>query len=209
MDNPYDRRYDQSGFYWGTKPSPIYFRVLELLPPDRPLKLLDIGCGEGRNAIFFARNGYDVTAFDASLKGVEKTLRYAEQADVHIKVFEGDINVFRLSEAFDILFSTGVLQYVPQVSRQSLFNNYREFTSPGGLNVFSIFVWKPFIAPAPDAEKTAHKWISGEILTYYHDWMIEFCMEEIFNCTSSGVPHQHAMDRIIARKVAGFSLTAV
>jgi len=208
MDNPYDKRYDQSGFYWGTKPSPICFRVLELLPPDHSLKLLDIGCGEGRNAIFFARNGFNVTALDASPKGVEKTLRYAEQANVHINVFEGDINAFRLSETFDILFSTGVLQYVPPELRQSLFDNYREFTSPGGLNVFSVFVWKPFIAPAPDAEKTAHKWISGEILTYYHDWRIEFCMEEIFNCMSSGVPHQHAMDRIIARKVAGFSLTA-
>jgi tellurite methyltransferase len=64
----------------------------------------------------------------------------------------------------------------------------------------SVFVRKPFIAKAPDAEKTAHKWISGELLTYYHDWKIEFCTEEIFNCTSSGVPHQHAVNRIIARK---------
>ncbi len=204
MDNPYDKSYDQSGYYWGTKPSPICFRVLELLPPNRPLKLLDIGCGEGRNAIFFARNGYDVTAFDSSPKGVEKTLRYAEQANVHISVFEGDINVFRLSEPFDILFSTGVLQYVPPESRHGLFKNYREFTSPNGLNVFSVFVWKPFIATAPDAEKTAHMWISGEILTYYHEWRIEFCTEEINNCMSSGVPHQHAMDRIIARKEASY-----
>ncbi len=74
------------------------------------------------------------------------------------------------------------------------------YTSPGGLNVFSVFVKKPFIGKAPDAEKTAYKWISGEILTYYHEWKIEYCTEEIFDCMSSGVPHQHAVNRIIARK---------
>jgi len=200
MDNPYDKRYDQSGYYWGTKPSPICFRVLELLPPDKPLKLLDIGCGEGRNAVFFARNGYQVTAFDTSPKGVEKTQRLAQEANAPIHAFEGDINEYRLTQPFDILFSGGVLHYVPPETRKQLFDNYREYTNPGGLNVFSVFVRKPFIGPAPDAEKTAYKWISGELLTYYHDWKIEFCTEEIFDCMSSGVPHQHVVNRVIARK---------
>lgn len=39
------------------------------MPPITPLKLLVIGCGEGRNAVFFARNGYEVSAFDLSTKG--------------------------------------------------------------------------------------------------------------------------------------------
>ena len=42
------------------------------MPPTRPLKVLDIGCGEGKDAVFFARNGYDVTAFDLSKEGIEK-----------------------------------------------------------------------------------------------------------------------------------------
>jgi tellurite methyltransferase len=98
-----------------------------------------------------------------------------------------------------VLFSTGVLQYVPAERRNDLFANYREHTNPGGLDVFSVFVEKPFIAKAPDAENAAHKWISGELLTYYHDWKIEFCTEEIFDCMSSGVPHQHAVNRVLAR----------
>jgi len=200
MKNPHDERYNQAKYYWGTRPSEICFRVLQLRPPDQPLRLLDIGCGEGRNAVFFARNGYRVTAFDSSPKGVEKTKQLAEQASVKINVFETDINQFRLTENFDILFSTGVLQYVPPDRRPELFQNYREFTAPAGLNVFSVFVSKPFIARAPDAEEKAHLWTSGEILTYYHDWRIEFCTEEIFDCMSSGVPHQHAVNRIIARK---------
>ena len=200
MSNPYDERYNRPGYYWGKTPSAICYRVLRLLPPDRPLKLLDIGCGEGRNAVFFARNGYQVTAFDSSPKGVEKTKQLATDVGVPIETFVDNINNFRLTESFDVLFSTGVLQYVPSDERADLFKNYREYTYLGGLHVFSVFVHKPFIGEAPDAEKTAHKWISGELFTYYRDWKIDFCTEEIFDCMSSGVPHQHAVNRIIAKK---------
>jgi len=200
MNNPYDKRYEQQEYYWGIRPSPLCFEVLKKLPPEKPLKLLDIGCGEGRNAVFFARNGYDVTAFDSSEKGIEKTRMLADESLVKIKVFKADINEFKLSEHFDILFSTGVLHYIPPQLRQKIFENYRNFTNSDGLNVFSVFVHKPFIEKAPDAEPTAHKWISGEILTYYHDWLIEYCTEEIFDCMSSGKPHKHAVNRIIARK---------
>ena len=112
MNNPYDKRYDQQKYYWGTLPSPICLKILKNLPPNKPLKLLDIGCGEGRNAVFFARNGYHVTAFDASEKGVEKTKNLAVKASVTINIFAADIKDFRLSESFDILFSTGVLHCI-------------------------------------------------------------------------------------------------
>ena len=200
MTNPYDERYQRPGYYWGQNPSPMCYRILQMLPPDRPLKLLDIGCGEGRNAVFFARNGYHVTAFDTSPQGVEKTRQLADAAGVSVETFVADLNDFRLTVPFDVLFSTGVLQYIPPERRFDLLANYRQWTNPGGLNAFSVFVRKPFIGHAPDAEKTAYSWISGELLTYYHDWRIEFCTEEIFDCLSSGVPHQHAVNRIIARK---------
>ena len=201
MKNPYDERYDQQSYYWGLRPSPICFEVLKILPPEKPLKLLDIGCGEGRNAVFFARNGYDVTAFDMSEKGLEKTKMLASKSSVKIEVFNANIKEFRLSENFDILFSIGVLHYIPKELRSEIFGNYKNYTNIGGLNVFSVFVHKPFIETAPDAEATAHNWLSGEVFTYYHDWKIEHCTEDIFDCMSSGKPHKHAVNRIIARKI--------
>lgn len=200
MPNPYDERYSAPGCCWGTKPSAVCLRVLELLPPDRPLRLLDVGCGEGRNAVFFARNGYRVTAFDSSPVGVEKTQRMVGEAGVPIEVFVADVNAFRPTGSFDVIFSTGVLHYVPPELRAEVLAGYREATSPGGLDALSVFVAKPFIAPAPDAEPTAHLWRSGELLGHYADWLIEYSVEEVFDCDSSGVPHQHCVDRVIARR---------
>jgi tellurite methyltransferase len=201
VTNQYDAAYRKPGYYWGTLPSKICFRILELMPPTRPLRLLDIGCGEGRNAVFFARNGYHITAFDLSQAGVDKTRRLAEKAGVEVRVFRANLLDFRLEEPFDILYASGVLHYIPPELRDEILGNYRAYTNSNGLNALNVFVRKPFIPRAPDAEDTAYPWISGELFTHYHDWKLEYCTEEIFDCTSSGVPHQHAIDRMIARKV--------
>ncbi|MFC0560655.1 class I SAM-dependent methyltransferase [Halalkalibacter alkalisediminis] len=55
------------------------------MPPTKHVKLLDIGCGEGKDAVFFARNGYDVTAFDISNAGIEKTRNLLLGARVDVK----------------------------------------------------------------------------------------------------------------------------
>ena len=201
MQNPYDERYADEAYYWGTRPSPMCYQVLQRMPPDRPLELLVIGCGEGRNAVFFARNGYHVSAFDLSPAGLEKTRGLAERAATQVRTFQADVNIYRLDRHYDVLFGTGVLHYIPEGRRAEVFANYRQHTRPGGLHVMSVFVHKPFIAPAPDGEPTAQRWISGELFTHYRDWRIEHCTEEIFDCDSSGVPHQHATDRVVARRV--------
>jgi tellurite methyltransferase len=202
VTNPYDTRYAAPGLYWGAKPSAMCLRVLDLLPPERPLRLLDVGCGEGRNAVFFARNGYRVTAFDSSPVGVEKAERAAADLGLSLEAFVADVNVYRPSESFDVIFSTGVLHYVPRKLRTEVLAGYREATLPGGLNAFSVFVAKPFIAPAPDAEPTAHLWRSGELLTHYADWCIEYSVEEVFDCDSGGVAHQHCTNRVVARRAS-------
>lgn len=196
----YEEEYKTQEYYWGIVPSKMCLRVLELMPPTTRLKLLDIGCGEGKDAVFFARNGYDVTAFDISDAGIEKTKRLADNAGVQVKVFKADILDFRLDTNFDILFSSGVLHYVKPQLREEIFSNYKQFTNPNGCHIFNVFVNKPFIDPPPEKEPTACKWVSGELFTHYHDWLIQECSEVIFDCDSSGIPHQHAMNKVIAQK---------
>jgi tellurite methyltransferase len=201
MSTGYDEKYRNTTSCWGRKPSQMCLTVLELMPPERPLRLLDIGCGEGQNAVFFARNGYEVSAFDLSSVGVEKTLRAAEHAKVVVNAFQADLLTFRLSEEYDILFSSGTLHYTPEPLRQEIFGNYKGHTVSGGINAFSILVKKPFIAKAPDSDASAQHFVSGELFTHYHDWKIELCNEAIFDCMSGGVPHQHASNRMIARRM--------
>jgi tellurite methyltransferase len=196
----WDESYAKDGYFWGVNPSHMCFRVMEILPPTRRLKLLDIGCGEGKDAVFFARCGYDVSAFDLSEIGVEKTRRLADHANVHVNVFRADFHDFRLDSDYDILYSSGVFGYMKPELRGEILENYKKYTAPGGLNAFQTFVAKPFIKPAPEREKERHYFRSGELFTYYHDWYIHTADEYIFDCNSSGVPHKHATNHIFAEK---------
>lgn len=202
-DNPYDKLYASQEYYWGKKPSKMCDKVIEIVRPNpnfRP-RLLDLGCGEGRNAVYFAQHGFDVVGLDASLPGLKKTERYAKEAGVQVKTIQANITSYTLVDTYDVIFSTGVLQYLPQEVREQRFQNYKDSTSPNGINALSVFVKKPFIPRAPDAEETAYPYKSGELPGYYWDWEIPYSIEEIFDCMSSGVPHRHAVNRIIAKKV--------
>ncbi|MFU1795628.1 methyltransferase domain-containing protein [Paenibacillus azoreducens] len=198
----YEETYKTQEYYWGTVPNEVCYQVLQLMPPTKHVKLLDIGCGEGKDAVFFARNGYDVTAFDVTDAGVEKTKKLAAQTGVHVHVFKADIVDYRLDTHFDILFSSGVLHYIKPDFRQEIFENYKQFTNPGGMHVFNAFVDKPFIAPPPENEPYAFNWHSGELLAHYRDWYIRDSAEIVFDCNSSGIPHQHAMSKMIAQKIS-------
>lgn len=197
----YEEEYKTADYYWGLEPSKACYRILELMPPTRPLKLLDIGCGEGKDAVFFARNGYDVTAFDVSDAGIEKTKRLADRIGVRVNVFKADILDYRLNSGFDILFSSGVLHYIKPDYRNKIFANYKQHTNPDGLHIFNVFVDKPFIGPPPEKEPNAYKWHSGELLAHYRDWLVKEISEIVFDCQSSGIPHKHAMAKVIAQNI--------
>jgi tellurite methyltransferase len=151
----YEDAYRQDSYYWGVVPSAICYDILQLMPPVRRIRLLDVCCGEGRDSVFFARNGYDVTAFDVSDTGVEKTKRLAEMHNVPVNAFRADINDFRLDTDFDIIYSSGAFHYIRPELRDELIQNFQRHTATGGLNVFNVFVEKPFIPPPPENEQIA------------------------------------------------------
>lgn len=197
----YEDVYKRKGeYYWGVNPSQMCLKVIALKPPDKRLKLLDVGCGEGKDAVFFARCGYDVSAFDVSGAGIEKTKRLAESANVHVNAFKANICDYRLDSKYDVLYSSGVLHYIKPELRDEIFDDYRKHTNIDGINAFNVFVQKPFVAQPPEKEEHSYLWRSGQLLTYYHDWFAEDFKEYVFDCNSSGIPHEHALNELYARK---------
>jgi tellurite methyltransferase len=191
-------------FYWGDGIWDVAYDVLRLMPSTRPIRLIDVGCGEGQAAVFFARNGYTVSAFDIAAAGLKKGRRLAAQNRLNVKFFQANLISYKFEEAFDIIYGHGVLEYVPCKFRKRFMLGVQEHTAVGGLNVFDAFVKKSFIETAPDWEaKKEYFWRTGELASYYgDDWKLEKAEEIIIDCCSGGTPHQHCMDVIVARKMA-------
>ena len=200
----YEQRYKQDGFYWGIEPNRLCYQLMQLRPPTQPYRVLDIGCGEGKDAVFLARNGYAVSAFDIAANGLAKARELAQLHGTAVDFFQADLLNYRPEGFFDIVFSSGVFHYLPPHKRGEVIERLKGHTPKKGLHVINVFVDKPFITPPPDAEavETAHlPWHSGELFMHYHDWKLHTCKEIIFDCVSGGTPHQHCMDIMVAEKM--------
>ncbi len=185
----YDKRYNTEEYYWGLMPNRICYDIMKILPPIKPYRVLDIGCGEGKDAVFFAKCGYAVTAFDISEQGIEKAKKLAEHNKVEVGFFKADIFDYRLDTEYDIIFSSGVLHFLPDTDRKEFCDCMKVHTTENGINALNVFVQKPFITRAPDEtrdEEKRHPWLSGELFECYHDWLFHICREEIFDCNSGG-----------------------
>jgi len=198
----YDEKYRSDNYYWGIVPNRMCYDIMQLMPPIKPYRVLDIGCGEGKDAVFLAKNGYRVSAFDASENGLEKARLLAQQNNVSVHFFKADIQTIKLQETYDIIYSSGVFHYLSAMYRTEFVRMLQRHTSPCGLHAVNVFVQKPFLAPAPDLEPTelqADPWHSGELARYYADWYFHKCEETIFDCQSGGIPHKHCMNTVIAQ----------
>ena len=75
----WDRRYAEPQLVWSAEPNRFLVEELAGLPPGRAL---DLACGEGRNAIWLARRGWEVTGVDFSGVAIDKAGRMAAEAGV-------------------------------------------------------------------------------------------------------------------------------
>lgn len=198
MSKFYDTRYRAEESYWGKFPSSIARIFFQRYLPHEGQRLLDVGCGEGRDSIFFAHNGYQVTGFDSSSEGVSKASGWAQELGLSIDFFQADINEYRLENSYDVVFSSGALHYIPQALRVEVIANYKQFTRPGGFHAHTVPIQKPFAPTNPLADELEQTWLSGEILTYYHDWKIEFFSELILDDIRSD--YKFPVNRIIAQE---------
>ena len=200
----YEKKYEGQDYYWGITPNRLCYEIMKLKPPVKPYKVLDIGCGEGKDAVFLAKNEYIVSAFDAAKKGLDKAKELARSHHVDVGFFQADINEYELSEEYDIIFSSGVFHYLTPNRREGFIRNLKEHTAMNGIHAINVFVKKPFIEAAPDSEEAELRnepWYSGELMRYYHDWMFHKYEEEIFDCNSGGIPHKHCMNTMVAENI--------
>jgi SAM-dependent methyltransferase len=84
----WEERFSQDEFAYGTEPNIYLKEQLEKLPPG---KILFPAEGEGRNAVFAAKLGWDVSAFDISAAGKQKAFRLAQSNNVTLNYHVGGI----------------------------------------------------------------------------------------------------------------------
>jgi SAM-dependent methyltransferase len=88
----WDERYAGIELVWTAEPNRFVVEELQALPPGRAL---DVGAGEGRNAIWLAHRGWQVTAVDFSAVGLEKGRRLAETSRAAVDWVHADLREYQ------------------------------------------------------------------------------------------------------------------
>ncbi len=197
------RMYAGDEYYWGREPNGFARRALEFLPQspkNAKLRAVDVGAGEGRDAVFFAKNGLETLAVDVSPNGLEKALHLAGEEGVNLVVEQGDVNSLELEGPFDLVYSIGTIQYLSPENRPERFGHLKEQTAPGGLHALFAFVDHPDLSPAPDLMEDEHLYAPGELPGYYTGWEVLHSRAFVFDDDSDGIPHRHAAEEYVFRK---------
>jgi len=91
----WDERYSAQEYAYGTNPNNFLEANVSSIPKGKVLSLAE---GEGRNAVFLAKQGYSVTAVDASLVGLNKARKLAEDNGVIVEFIHTDLAEYDLGE---------------------------------------------------------------------------------------------------------------
>ena len=124
-------RFAAEGYVFGTAPNAFLAAQASLLTPG--MRALCIADGEGRNSVWLARMGLQVTAFDFSPVGIAKARRLAERFGVTVDYRLSDVDAWPWNAPpYDVVAAIFV-QFAPPPQRQRMFAGMKRALKPGGL----------------------------------------------------------------------------
>jgi SAM-dependent methyltransferase len=128
-------RYSKDEFAYGEKPNNYLKEQLEKLDPG---KILFAAEGEGRNAVFAAKLGWEVSAFDISIEGKNKALRLAEANNVTIEYKVGELETLNYdNDQFDAIAL--IYAHFPAEIKSSYHKTLDKYLRNKGIIIFEAF----------------------------------------------------------------------
>lgn len=124
----WNRRYEGADLVWTAEPNRF---LVEQTAGLRPGKALDLGCGEGRNAVWLAEQGWDVTGVDFSDVALQKAQDLAGSRGVEAEWVEADLREYVPEPGmFDLV--AVVYIHVPADERRTMLRRAAGAVAPGG-----------------------------------------------------------------------------
>ncbi len=126
----WDNKYATETYLFGQEPIPFLKNHVHLLPKGTAL---DVAMGEGRNGVFLAAQGFQVTGVDISETGLKKAQALAAEYGVRITTVVADLDQYTIPpDTYDVILCTYYLQ-------RNLFPQIAAGLKPGGMAVIETY----------------------------------------------------------------------
>ncbi len=166
-----------------------------------PGRAIDLGSGEGADAIRLAKLGWEVEAVELTHAGAAKIRHFSSQAQVSVRIHIGDIMRFDPKEPYDLVICNGVLHYIRE--KDEMCQKMRDMTNDGGANIITL--WSSY-TPVPECHRIIPTFPDAErgiVVRSYADWTKQLLYFER-NRAEVGhddmPPHSHSHIKMIAVK---------
>jgi tellurite methyltransferase len=164
-------------------PTPLLVETAASLPPG---KALDLACGAGRNALWLAEHGWDVTAVDGAAAAIEILRARAEERGLKINAVVADLE----KDEFEIEPSRWDLVAMCYYLQRKLFEPAKRGVAPGGILISIVHMNEPREEDGP------HRLRPGQLGKYFAGWEILHRYEGKANDSA----HHRAVAEIVARR---------
>ncbi|MGV7214850.1 class I SAM-dependent methyltransferase [Bradyrhizobium sp. UFLA05-112] len=187
-------------------PSP---EIFEIAPALRSKSVVvELGCGEGRNALYLAHFDHQVIASDSSEVAISKLNRLAGELGVNITSGVVLVEEFQPPAYLDVFIAHSVLHFTERSVWKPLITALIDRTRPGGFHCFTNTLDQPDHPVSKESLASGHKksFSRGELQAIYAeaDWEILRSDHYIKWDSHPGIPiHSHCIEKVVARKPIG------
>lgn len=137
MLSHWDAAYRKTECLWGERPDWILEAYISLLPKG---EVLDIGIGEGRNALFLASKGFNIVGYDISETAVNRCLQKAKKLGLNVKAFAQDIRKIEIPRnRYALIVCAWTLNFFKKNESEKILAGIRDGVKKDGLAYISVF----------------------------------------------------------------------
>ncbi|MBU1319994.1 MAG: class I SAM-dependent methyltransferase [candidate division Zixibacteria bacterium] len=174
----FDQKYAGKKFYWGTKPSSLVKNFASLANLGQAL---DLGMGEGRDAIYLAQQDFSVTGVEFSETGIQKCQQRAERLGVNVNTVNKDVRDFRIAKGkYSLILLNNMFQYITKSEAHHVSQGIVSGLKKGGLVIASVFTYDDprygeYKKKTTELEPGTFLLMSGEVYSFYdYSELLEF-----------------------------------
>lgn len=128
----WESRYSESERIWSGRVNHVLSEVASALTPG---SALDLGCGEGGDAVWLAQHGWAVTGVDLSLTAIERGRLAAAElgiAEERIRFEAADLSEWTSEQGFDLVTCSFLHSWPVIIPREEILHRSARFVAPGG-----------------------------------------------------------------------------
>ncbi|HLJ48976.1 MAG TPA: class I SAM-dependent methyltransferase [Bryobacteraceae bacterium] len=202
MNGGYDDGYRECPCFWGTEPGTFVQLLQQHLSAFSGLRILDAGCGEGKNAAFLARQGAFVDAVDLSDIAISNGRRHWQELSGLSWQIRDIRRVELPREHYDVVVAYGLLHCMPSIPElMDVLARLQNATRVSGHFVLCAF-------NSRRQELDAHPGFAPTLLSHA-DYLAAFSGWQIVAASDTditerhphnNIEHTHALTRLLARK---------